>query len=97
MSSVPVVGAIWNPPSYLPPFTQPGGIGTATFPAQQTGELVGQWTAGCGHSFQVWNVASVTIAGVQTAVVQCPYCSYVQELISPYDAIYTWPFEIIMG
>src|ERR1700690_4054612 len=97
MSSVPVVGEIWNPPGYLPPFTQPGGPGTATFPQQTSAELTAQWVASCGHAFQCWLVASCSINGVQTAVIQCPYCSYVQQLISPYDAIYTWPNEIIFG
>jgi hypothetical protein len=97
MSTTPVVGQIWNPPHYLPPFTQPGGIGTQTFPQQTSGELVGRWTSGCGHSFEAWLVASCQIADIQTAVVQCPVCSYVQQLISPYAAIYTWPNEIIFG
>ena len=47
---MPIVGTFFNPKNYLPPFTQPGGRGTVTFPQEQTGELLGQWMLGCGHS-----------------------------------------------
>src|SRR5271165_5196933 len=98
MSSFPVVGVIWNPPSYSPPFTQPGGPGTAVFPAQAVGELLGQWTDGCGMSFNNCMVGSATGQdGGQVAVVMCPLCRYVQELIEPYSAIQSFPFEIIFG
>lgn len=97
MSSVPVVGQIFNPPGYLPPFTQPGGPGTQTFPQQTSGELVARFTSGCGHSFESWEIYSCTVAGIQTAVVCCPYCNFCQRLISPYDAINAWPNDIIFG
>jgi hypothetical protein len=97
MSSVPTVGLIFNPPKYLPPFTQPGGIGTATLPQQMSTELLGQWMSGCGHSFNNWLVYSCQVGGVQTAVVCCPLCNYCNQLISPYSAIESYPNEIIFG
>jgi hypothetical protein len=97
MSAPPVVGEIFNPSTYIPPFTQPGGPGTAVFPAQDTGQLVGQWTAGCQHSFQCWQIYSCAINGVQAAIVCCPVCNYCQQIITPYNAIYSFPFEVIFG
>jgi hypothetical protein len=98
MSAFPVVGEIYQPAPYQPPFTQPGGPGTTVYPVQQTGELVGQFTAGCSHSFNNWLVLATTAAnGDQVAVLCCPYCHYVQQIIDPFSNIYTWPFEILIG
>lgn len=82
---------------YLPTFTQPGGQGTAAFPAQQSSELLGQWTAGCGHSFNHWAIYSDSCNGVQTALITCPVCGYLQNQISPYSDIHTYPNEIIFA
>ena len=98
MAVYPTVGVIWNPRSYNPPFTQPGGPGTAVFPAQSVGELLGQWMAGCGMSFNNFLVEAATGAsGHQVAVVMCPLCRYTQLVIDPFDAIYSFPYEIIMA
>jgi hypothetical protein len=83
--------------NYLPKFTQPGGPGTAAFPAQQTGELVGQWTAGCSHSFQNWMIYADSCLGVQSAFICCPVCNYIQTILTPYDLIHQYPNDIIMG
>lgn len=96
-SAVPVVGEIFDPQDYNPKFTQPGGPGTAVFPAQQTGELVGMWFSGCGHSFNAWMVDCVAVAGVPTAVIMCPVCRFCQRLITPFSSIYDPANEIIMA
>lgn len=89
MSSVPIVGKIYNPPGYDPAFTQPGGIGTPVFPAQTTGESVSYWIGpACGHFFNSAEIRSATVGGVQVAVVGCPLCRLVFRIISPYSAIY---------
>lgn len=94
---MPIVGTFFNPRTYIPRFSQPGGVGSPTFPQEATGELLGQWMAGCSHSFNSWEVAAASSCGTQVAVVQCPICSYVQQIISPYSAINQWPNDIIMG
>jgi len=87
MSAVPIVGEIYNPPGYLPPFTQPGGIGTPTFPSQSVGELTSFWIGPfCGHGFNELEVRSATVAGVQMAVLCCPVCNMCFRLI-PYANI----------
>jgi hypothetical protein len=89
MSSVPVVGEIYNPPGYLPPFTQPGGPGSPTYPQQSVGELTAFWIGPfCGHGFNELILYSTTVAGVQTAVLCCPVCNMCFRLIAPYNQIY---------
>lgn len=92
---MPIVGTFFNPKNYLPPFTQPGGRGTVTFPQEQTGELLGQWMLGCGHSMNNLEIGSASSCGVQVALILCPLCSYLQNLINPYSAIYSYPYEIL--
>lgn len=82
---------------YLPTFTQPGGPGSTAYPIQASGELLGQWTAGCSHSFNHWYISSQACSGIQCAFVMCPVCMYLQQIIAPFSAIYSWPYEIIMG
>ena len=91
-----ITGVIYDPPSYLPPFTQPGGVGTATFPQQDIGSIAtAQFVLGCGHGINNVEIRSDSCNGVQTAIVVCPLCNYAQRLLSPYDSIYTYPNEII--
>lgn len=82
---------------YLPTFTQPGGQGTSVFPAQQTGELVGRFIAGCGHAFEAWTIYSDSCNGVQSAFLCCPVCNFIQQIFTPYNLIHQFPNEIIMG
>jgi hypothetical protein len=95
----PVVGRIYNPDTaaYLPPFTQPGGPGTATFPQQDPGQMIGLFVAGCGHWFNNWDVISATVACDQVAVMRCPLCQYVQRIIDPYNDIYSFQNEILLA
>jgi len=107
--SDPVVGTIYQEKlPYYPPFTQPGGIGTATIPQQgqappdnslqppgPRNELTGQFIAGCGHSFSSWLIKSQGIGGVTSAIVCCPYCEWVQNIYTPYSLIDNIP--IIFG
>jgi hypothetical protein len=96
---VPLVGTIYNPDTavYLPKFTQPGGPGTATFPQQQPGEMIGLFVAGCGHWFNNWDVISATVDCDEVAVMRCPLCQYVQRIIDPYSDIYSFQNEILIA
>jgi hypothetical protein len=97
MSSVPVVGQIFNPPGYLPPFTQPGGIGSPVYPAQSSGELAtSQWIMNyCNHGCNNFLVQAATLNGQQVALILCPLCQTISQIISPFSAIYSFPFEIL--
>lgn len=84
-----VVGQLLPGDGAYPTPLQPGGIGTpVTMPTQTDGEKSGLWVAGCQHWFNHWDVHSAQIGGVQTALVCCPLCLYVQRLVSPYAAIH---------
>lgn len=100
----PSLGSLFNydtatgPEGFLPPAKQPNGPGTpVTDPVQSTGEILGQFGSGCGHSFNSWEIASAAISGVRVAVIRCPLCQYVQRIISPYDAIYDPANEFIIA
>jgi hypothetical protein len=95
---VPAVGTIYPPAvTFLPKFTQPGGPGTATFPQQDPGEMLGLFVAGCGHWFNNWNVLSATVNCDQVAVMCCPLCGYCQRIIDPYSDIYSFQNEILIA
>ena len=85
--NVVLVGQIFKPDDAYPTFAQPGGIGTPTFPQQQVGELIGMWFAGCGHSFNHWMILCISLGCGQSALIECPICSYIQRIITPYSLI----------
>lgn len=93
----PVVGQLFPPDDTLGNYTQPGGIGTPVFPAQPIGEKIGLWTAGCEHWFNAWYIQSATVCGDRSAIITCPVCGYVQQIVTPFDLIYTDAFYIILG
>jgi hypothetical protein len=109
----PVVGELYNEDmcgeqGWLPEYTQPGGIGTPTYPAQSTGspsiidgvpqeQGTGMFTAGCGHWFNSFDVITGTYQGGTAAFVRCPLCGYLQEIINPSSLLYTAPFEFVQG
>lgn len=93
----PVVGQIFPLDNTVVRYTQPGGIGTQTFPQQQIGEMIGLFVSPCGHWHNGWVVQSAAVCGVQSAVITCPLCSYVVQIITPFDLIYTAPYQYIIG
>lgn len=85
-----VVGQIIVRDGSYPAPVQPGGIGTpVTSPVQTDGEKLGLWVAGCQHWFNHWDVHTCALSGVQSALICCPLCSYVQRIITPYSDIHT--------
>jgi len=93
-----IVGLQFHPSLYGPKWTQPGGIGTPVFPAQTTGELVGLFMAGCGHSFNSWIIEeSQACNGDTVAVVMCPLCRYCQRIIDPFSDLYSLANEIVFA
>ena len=80
---------IWNQPV-------PGGLVYPQLPTQfpqqnqgyyqQVMSYPSLYVAGCGHPFNCFEVfeAYDAYAGVQVALLCCPMCSYIQEIISPY-------------
>jgi hypothetical protein len=85
---VPEQGVIYNPPDYLPPYTQPNGPNTETFPSMATGELIALFALGCSHFVNNLYVTSGT-ANCQTAcLILCPRCSFLQRIIVPYSAVF---------
>lgn len=96
----PVLGTLYPKSVGYPQFTQPGGPGTQTFPAQQTGgsgqtwiegipnEIgSGMWTLGCGHWFNSLNIVSSTVAGTTAALLLCPLCHFIGAIVIPYSLI----------
>src|SRR5579872_948859 len=80
-------------------WTQPGGKGTAVFPAQTNGPFtaypvpgqviddLGQalWLFGCGHGVDVIRVFKDfdPTTGLSAACICCSVCSYIQYLVEP--------------
>ncbi len=93
----PVIGQLFpSPSSTYPAAKQPGGVGTAvTDPAQTINEKTGYFFPGCGHSIRSWLITRVAIGGVPSALVQCPVCSYVQNIYTPASLLDAQ--EIILG
>ncbi len=96
----PTLGTLYPKSVGYPQFTQPGGPGTQTFPAQQSGgsgmtwidgipNEIGQglFTAACGHWFNSWDIVSCTVAGVPAALILCPVCHIIQQVVIPYSLI----------
>lgn len=78
-------------------WSQPGGPGTIVYPQMKdsaAGEFeppmtpVGMYDFGCGHPmncpavFKVWDDDTQT----EVALICCPACTYIQQIISPYSA-----------
>jgi hypothetical protein len=84
----------------LPFWTQPGGIGTQVFPAQPSQfplqyqgyvqvpmTYPALYQAGCGHRFNcytVWEVYDPYLQE-QMALIACPACGYLQEIMKYSD------------
>lgn len=96
------VGEIHKNNIAYPPAKQPGGLGTpVTDPKQQLGstspnkpdilfpmnEYTGRFRAGCGHSFNNFEVLKEAVNGIPSALIVCPLCKYVTRIVTPYDLI----------
>lgn len=93
----PIVGTFFHPPGYLPPFTQPGGLGTQAFPQQDAAAVAtAQWILGCGHGVGSFEIKSASdCSGNQVAALLCPLCHFCVRVFSPFDSIYSFPNEIL--
>jgi hypothetical protein len=111
MEEFPQLGTLFHgglspyAPDQGPVWTQPDGPGTTVFPQQAFGERVALFTFGCGHWSNHFDVhknnfnppsydASYTVV---SAFLCCPLCSYIQQIISPYDQIYDLSNYILLG
>jgi hypothetical protein len=103
MGSPYILGALYpDSTDVYPVFTQPGGPGTQAFPAQPIGERMGLFSSSCLHWFNAWRVQFTSYVDNedvihQIALVQCPLCGNLQQIIDPASAIYTAPYEYILG
>ena len=109
-----VVGQLHSQTSGYPPSQQQGGVGTpVTDPIQHIGptsnikpdllfpinEFTGRFRPGCGHSINSYEVLRELVSGCDaSALIVCPICKYIQNIITPYDLIHTsLGFELIVG
>lgn len=88
---------------------QPGGIGTpVTSPAQAQGlvgpnkpdslfpfnEITGRYRAGCGHSFNSYEIIKIFQCNTQVALVVCPLCRFIQNIYNPYSLVEQMPIVV---
>jgi hypothetical protein len=81
-------------------WTQPGGIGTLVYPQPQelsperyqgyprrVMNYPALYSARCGHFFNCYEIFEVLSPsdGHQVALVVCPQCGFIQEIIDPYE------------
>ena len=97
-----ILGALYPWDNVTPPYTQPGGPGTQTFPAQTQGEMMGLFTAQCGHFFNSWHVQQASYVDDEgnthtVNLVQCPLCAILVQIIDPFWLIYTLDYMYIIG
>lgn len=84
----------------LPVWKQPLGVGTPVLPEapalfpevfqgyqQQVMSYPSLYVAGCNHQFNCYEIFEVDspAGGDQVALVCCPVCSFIQEIIEPYS------------
>ena len=96
-NSGPQVGTLFPVDFTAAVYTQPGGPGTTVYPQQAQGEMMGLFNAGCGHFFNSWLVQCAAVCGVPSAIVGCPLCGYVVQIITPFSLIYTYEYAYILG
>ena len=85
----PVVGELFIPPgSFRAPCIQAGGVGTpVTDPTQTVEERTGKFAPACGHSINGWDIQRAAIAGVSSALITCPLCGYIQDIVTPFTLL----------
>jgi hypothetical protein len=85
-------------------WTQPGGPGTTVFPqeavnvpfsaypvpGQVISETSGLWVLGCGHWENAMRIFMDydPMTGLSAAILTCGLCTYIQNIIEPYNAIF---------
>jgi hypothetical protein len=85
----PVIGQLLPQEEGYPPAFQPGGTGTPVImPAQTVGEKRGRWFLGCGHSVNAMDIRFQSVACTPSALLCCPYCLYLQRIVTPASDIY---------
>lgn len=103
-SCTPAIGSLYYPRWNNIAWSQPGGVGTEVFPQQNNGPFTaypvpGQffgessqalWRAGCGHGFDAFEVfRDFNVCTNQSCAIQtCPICTFIVNVISPYEAIF---------
>ena len=102
MGSPYIIGALYPPDDIVPKYSQPGGPGTTAYPQQSIGEMVALFVAGCSHWFNSWRVQESSYTDAfdvvhTVALVQCPLCGYLEQIIDPYNLIYTDMYAYIIG
>lgn len=58
------------------------------------------WRAGCGHGFDCFRIQRDfdTVTGLSAALILCPVCSYIINVLEPYESAYdTMRHPIIIG
>ncbi len=104
MSVLPPLGALYIPNWNNIAWSQPNGVGTKVFPAQQSGPFLqfpvpGQffdepgealWRAGCQHGFDAFQVFRDydDSTGMSAAIQTCPICTFIVAVIEPYERIF---------
>jgi hypothetical protein len=98
-----VIGSLyvqnWNGVTW----SQPSGPGTTVYPQQNTGSFgypanqllmqepgQGLWVSSCGHWLDAWQIFRDydTVAEQSVAIIACPICSNIQQVLSPFESIY---------
>ena len=94
-------------------WSQPGGPGTIVYPQQNTGSFgypgdqllmqekgQGLWVSGCQHwldTWQIWKDINVC-TNQNVAILTCPICSFIQQIITPYEAAFNViEYPILVG
>lgn len=67
-------------------FWQSDGIPTNTPPNEHTGPIASP----CGHSIVFWAIAFQQVDGVASALVKCPVCGYVQQVVTPASDVFNY-------
>ena len=112
--SFPVIGQLYIPNYHGIAWSQPGGTGTTVYPQQNDGPFTaypvpGQffaeageslWRSGCGHGWDAFHISRDYDPNTSSsaAVIYCPLCSYVVQILEPYDLVYSvTQYPIIVG
>ena len=116
--SAAMIGQLYIPNYHGIAWSQPSGPGTKVLPAQADGPwtafpVPGQfiseageslWRAGCGHGFDTFLIFRDydSVTSSSAAVCVCPLCTYLIQLIEPYEdattSVLSWTqHPIIVG
>lgn len=97
-----------EPNGFVTQYTQPGGPGTPTFPQDANGSpsiITGiPFEIGtaqfivpyCGHSINTADITFAAVGGVPSAIVRCPRCAIVAQIITPASLLYTSAYEFVV-